>query len=128
MNNNVNLKELARAEALAAAQRDEMMDVLQTRYTKACEEQNAEDAAMFARKIRNKLLEASDNRLALDRLGLVAPSGSTFTAWLSFLKALGNILTGAWAKYRQDLRDLPDQPGFPFNIEFPTEPTSEAEE
>lgn len=128
MNNNVNLKELARAEALAAAQRDEMMDVLQTRYAKACEEQNVEDAAMFARKIRNKLLEASDNRLTLDRLGLVAPSGSTFTAWLSFLKALGNILTGAWAKYRQDLRDLPDQPGFPFNIEFPTEPTSEVEE
>ena len=75
MNNNVNLKELARAEALAAAQRDEMMDVLQARYAKACEEQNAEDAAMFARKIRNKLLETSDNRLALDRLGLVAPSG-----------------------------------------------------
>lgn len=105
-----------------------MMDVLQARYAKACEEQNAEDAAMFARKIRNKLLEASDNRLALDRLGLIAPSGSTFTAWLSFLKALGNVLTGAWAKYRQDLRDLTDQPGFPFNIEFPTEPTSEAEE
>jgi hypothetical protein len=128
MNNNINLKDLARAEAIVAAQRDEMMDTLRSRYEKACEEQNAEDAAMFARKIRNKLLENSDNKLALDRLGLVAPSGSTFTAWLSFLKALGNVLTGAWAKYRQALRDLPDQPGFPFNIEFPTEPTSEAEE
>jgi hypothetical protein len=28
----------------------------------------------------------------------------------------------AWAEYRQVLRDLPQQPGFPFVVEFPTKP------
>ena len=28
-----------------------------------------------------------------------------------------------WATYRQELRDLPTQPGFPENIIWPTEPT-----
>ena len=127
MNDNT-YKRLAKAEALEAQRRSETMEFFQERYEVACAEQNEEDAAMFARLIRNKLLEESDNELAFDRLGLVAPSGSTFTAWLSFLKKLGDVLTGAWAKYRQDLRDLPDQPGFPFNITFPDKPDSEAEE
>ena len=119
-------KRLAKAEALEAQRRSETMEFFQERYEVACEEQNEEDAAMFARLIRNKLLEESDNELAFDRLGLVAPSGSTFTAWLSFLKKLGEVLTGAWAKYRQDLRDVPEQPGFPFNITFPDKPDAEA--
>ena len=63
---------------------------------------------------------------ALDRLGLVAPSGSTFTAWLGFLKALGEALIGEWAQYRQALRDLPEQDGFPFSIVWPSAPGSEA--
>ena len=121
-------KRLAKAEALEAQRRSETMEFFQERYEVACEEQNEEDAAMFARLIRNRLLEESDNELAFDRLGLVAPSGSTFTAWLSFLKKLGEVLTGAWAKYRQDLRDIPEQPGFPFNITFPDKPDAEAED
>ena len=28
----------------------------------------------------------------------------------------------AWATYRQELRDLPSQEGFPFNITWPTQP------
>jgi hypothetical protein len=28
----------------------------------------------------------------------------------------------AWAQYRQDLRDVPQQGGFPFNVEWPTQP------
>ena len=28
----------------------------------------------------------------------------------------------AWATYRQELRDLPSQSGFPFNITWPTQP------
>jgi hypothetical protein len=28
----------------------------------------------------------------------------------------------AWATYRQALRDIPDQPGFPHNVAWPTKP------
>lgn len=30
----------------------------------------------------------------------------------------------AWATYRQALRDLPQQPGFPHDVVWPTSPTS----
>ena len=55
-------KRLAQAEAMAAAQKAETMEVLQAAYKRACEELNEEDAAAFARKIRNKLLSETDNR------------------------------------------------------------------
>lgn len=118
-------KRLARAEAMAEVQKSELMETLQAAYKRACEDENAEDAAAFARKIRDKLLAESDCEMSLDRLRLTAPSGNTFTAWLSFLRKLGDVLVGSWAKYRKDLRDLPEQEGFPFNIEFPTPPDSE---
>ena len=118
-------KRLARAEAMAKLQKSELMETLQAEYERACADENEEDAAAFARKIRNKLLAESDREMSLDRLGLTVPSGSTFTAWLSFLRKLGGVLVGSWAKYRKDLRDLPEQEGFPFNIDFPTRPDSE---
>jgi hypothetical protein len=118
-------KRLAQAEAMAAAQKAETMEVLQAAYKRACEELNEEDAAAFARKIRDKLLNETDSRVALDRFNISVPSGTSFTAWLSFLKSLGEIITGAWAIYRQALRDLPEQEGFPFNVTFPA--TTEVE-
>lgn len=118
-------KRLAQAEAMAAAQKAETMEVLQAAYKRACEELNEEDAAAFARKIRDKLLNETDSRVALDRFNISVPSGTSFTAWLSFLKSLGEIITGAWAIYRQALRDLPEQEGFPFNITFPAPPEVE---
>lgn len=118
-------KRLAQAEAMAAAQKAETMEVLQAAYKRACEELNEEDAAAFARKIRDKLLNETDSRVALDRFNISVPSGTSFTAWLSFLKSLGEIITGAWAIYRQALRDLPEQEGFPFNFTFPAPPEVE---
>jgi hypothetical protein len=118
-------KRLAQAEAMAAAQKAETMEVLQAAYKRACEELNEEDATAFARKIRDKLLNETDSRVALDRFNISVPSGTSFTAWLSFLKSLGEIITGAWAIYRQALRDLPEQEGFPFNVTFPTPPEIE---
>ena len=118
-------KRLAQAEAMAAAQKAETMEVLQAAYKRACEELNEEDAAAFARKIRDKLLNETDSRVALDRFNISVPSGTSFTDWLSFLKSLGEIITGAWAIYRQALRDLPEQEGFPFNVTFPTPPEIE---
>ena len=65
------------------------MEVLQAAYKRDCEELNEEDAAAFARKIRDKLLCDTDNRVALDRFNISVPSNGTFTAWLTFLKSLG---------------------------------------
>lgn len=115
-------KRLARAEAAAAKQNADLMETLRDAYERACEDQDEESAAEFCRKIRNKLLEESDAEMSLDRLGLSVPSGATFTAWLSFLKGLGNALTGAWSTYRKQLRDLTEQQGFPFNVTFPEKP------
>lgn len=124
MTDNTLYKRLAKAEAMAELQKSELTETLQAAYERACADENAQDAAAFARKIRDKLLAESDCEMSLDRLGLTAPSGNTFTAWLSFLRKLGDVLVGSWAKYRKALRDLPEQEGFPFNITFPELPDS----
>lgn len=109
-------KRLARAEAAAQAQKAELMETLQRAYENACQAQDAEEAAELARKIRNKLLDSTDKEMSLDRLGLDTSSATKFIA------SLANIFSGAWAKYRQELRDITEQEGFPFNITFPTPP------
>ena len=35
---------------------------------------------------------------------------------------LDNVAKAKWAAYRQALRDVPDQPGFPFNVVWPEQP------
>ena len=115
-------KRLAKAEAMAEMTKAGLMETLQSAYERACKEGDADSAAEFCRKIRNKLLEDSDAEMSFDRLGLSVPSGTTFTAWLSFLKGLGDALTGAWSNYRKALRDIPEQEGFPFNVVFPEKP------
>lgn len=112
-------KRLARAEAAADAQRAELMETLQQAYKSACNTGNAEDAADLARAIRNKLLDSSDKEMSLDRLGLDTSTATKFVA------SLVKVFSGAWAQYRQQLRDIPEQAGFPFNVEFPTPPGSE---
>lgn len=85
---------------------------------------NAEYDALASavREKRDRLLAETDARMCLDRMGLEAPTGTTFSAWLSFLSGLGKVLSGEWARYRQALRDLPEQEGFPYHVEFPTTP------
>lgn len=78
--------------------------------------------AAAIREKRDKLLKDSDARMCLDRMGLSAPSGTGFTAWLDFLKTLAKEVSGEWAEYRKALRDLPEQPGFPYDVTFPTPP------
>ncbi|MGN1318898.1 MAG: phage tail assembly chaperone, partial [Lachnospirales bacterium] len=45
-----------------------------------------------------------------------------FSAWLGFFKKLGEVVNGEWAVYRQALRDIPEQEGFPFDVKFPSQP------
>lgn len=107
---------------------DLSLETLRTAYTEAIQAEDSEAAAVFARRIRNELLKQSDTELTLDRMGLEVPTETSFTAWLEFFKKLGSALTGDWAKYRQALRDLPEQEGFPLNVEFPSKPPDEPEE
>lgn len=91
-------------------------------WLQSAKELDYNKAAKEVRAKRDKLLAESDKVMCLDRLGLSVPNGSTFSAWLSFLKSLGNALSGEWAEYRQALRDIPEQPGFPYEVEFPEKP------
>ena len=116
---------ISRLETICEGITVQMNDVIKESYEKAVENKDEELAASLARKLRDNLLKESDSRVAFDRFDIKVPSGSSFSSWLSFLKSLGKILTSDWSKYRQELRDLPQQPSFPFDIKFPTIPTED---
>lgn len=116
---------ISRLETICEGITGQMNDVIKEAYEKAVENKDEELAASLARKLRDNLLKESDSRVAFDRFDVKVPSGSSFSSWLSFLKSLGKILTSDWSKYRQELRDLPQQPGFPFEIKFPNIPTED---
>lgn len=78
--------------------------------------------AADVRARRNLLLARTDKEMCLDRLGLTSPEGSTFTAWIGFLKTIASAVFGPMAKYRQALRDIPQQEGFPYDVTFPEFP------
>lgn len=85
---------------------------------------NAEYARLAAevRAKRDALLAETDKEMCLDRLGLTSPEGSTFTAWMGFLKTIASAVFGPMAKYRKALRDIPQQEGFPYDVTFPVPP------
>ena len=112
-------KRLARVEAMANAQKAELMETLWRMYETACSQQDAQQAAALVRKIRNRLLDNTDKEMSLDRLGLDTSSATTFIA------SLIRIFNGGWAQYRQALRDITKQAGFPFDITFPDPPDSD---
>ena len=109
-------KRIARIEAMNNASKAELLETLERAYNQACENGNEQDAAEFARKIRNKLLDKTDKQMSLDRIGLDTASVTKFIA------SLTKIFNGGWVQYRQALRDLPEQEGFPFNIKYPEPP------
>ena len=110
---------LARMEAICNQLRSEMDDVMRRAYDQAVADQDEERAAEMARKIRNRLLDQSDAQMSLDRIGL---DTSSTTAFLASLK---HIFDNAWAMYRQHLRDISSQEGFPFNIDWGVSPDAE---
>ena len=62
-------------------------------------------AALNVRITRNALLDRSDKEMAVDRIESEDPQ-----------------YVDAWKAYRQALRDITKQGGFPFNVEWPIEP------
>lgn len=65
------------------------------------------DAAAFVRAQRNSILRE-----------VVDPIVSNPLRW----GALTDDQRTAWAAYRQDLLDIPDQSGFPHNVTWPSKP------
>lgn len=107
---------LARMEAICNQIRSEMDDVMQSAYEKAVADKDEMRAAEMARKIRNRMLDKSDAEMSLDRIGLDTSSTT------SFLTSLKKIFDNSWAVYRQHLRDVPNQEGFPFDIDWGVAP------
>lgn len=82
--------------------------------------------AKEVRQKRDSLLADSDKNMILDRMGFDIPETITMTNILSVLTSFFEVLStarnGEWAIYRQRLRDLTKQDGFPYNVEFPEKP------
>ena len=113
---------LARMESICNQIKSEMDDVMQRAYEQAVANNDTDRAAEMARKIRNRMLDKSDAQMSLDRIGL---DTSTTTAFLASLK---KIFNNDWAVYRQHLRDITIQQGFPFNIDWGTPPDKTTDE
>ena len=100
-------------------------DNYETLFNKA-KNSDYESVAREVREKRNLLLEESDKEMAFDRLGFEIPSTITMTNIVTVLKnffnTLKSIRTGEWAEYRQALRDITNQEGFPYNVVFPEKP------
>lgn len=121
---------LAKMEAMCDQLRSEMSDILERAYAIAVEERDEDRAAELARKIRNKLLDASDKYNTVDRVfNFDLPKTISTTNVISAVKALiegiNGITVNDWSVYRQHLRDITDQPGFPFDIDWGTAPDAE---
>ena len=110
---------LARMESICNHIKCEMEDVMQKAYEQAVADNDTDRAAEMARKIRNRMLDKSDAQMSLDRIGL---NTSSTTAFLASLK---NLFDNDWAVYRQHLRDITAQEGFPFNIDWGISPDAE---
>ena len=115
-------KRLARIEAMSNHQKSQLLEVLRAAYEAACGSGDEQAAADAARALRNRLLDLSDKEMSLDRLGL------DIRNTITLLATLGTIFAGEWATYRQALRDIPQQDGFPFNITFPVAPDKTEDE
>ena len=91
----------ARKDSVVQYERSQLPGVLSERYEAAVAVQDVEEAADAARALRNKMLDDCDNMLVPDR---------------------PNVDVDAWKAYRQALRDVPEQEGFPLVIDWPVAP------
>lgn len=127
-----NEERIARLEAICDKMRAEEPDVQENALQAAILVKDEELAAALARMIRDKLLVESDGMLAFDRWGINVPEEVSMTTILPAFKALADglkqLLRSDWAAYRQALRDLPQQEGFPFVINWPEAPDAKKDD
>lgn len=89
-------------------------------------QQEYDEYAKIVRDERNKLLAETDKEMVLDRLKLDMPEEITLSNIVQGLKdfftSLKEIKNSPMSEYRQKLRDIPQQKGFPYEVEFPIKP------
>ncbi len=100
------------------------VDVNYDMWLQRAKDQETARLAAEIRARRNALLLATDARMCLDRIGVQAMS-STAADGLDIAYSLSAALSGKWAEYRQALRDIPQQAGFPHEVEFPAVPAED---
>lgn len=81
-------------------------------------EKEIEELSAEIRKKRNELLAESDNAFCIDRICHDISDISTTT----FTEKLRELSESPITKYRQALRDITEQEGFPYNVIWPTKP------
>ena len=128
MNNTVEMR-LSKLEANMNALRCEFDETIESAYRRACADRDAESAAEYARMLRNKLLNESDKYNTVDRVfRFDLPDTVTMTnivsALSSLIKGIKGIGINDWSVYRQHLRDITAQDGFPFDIDWGNAPSS----
>ena len=88
--------------------------------------QEFDKLAQEIRAKRDELLAETDKEMVLDRLKLNMPEDISMTNIVQgikeFFTSLKEIFNSEWAKYRQSLRDIPQQPGFPYDVVWPEKP------
>lgn len=112
--------------------RDNLAETIEAnfeKWLKDVKEKDFNEVAAAVRAKRNELLAQTDKEMCLDRLGIEIPENisatNLLTAVTSVFKGIGKILNNNMSKYRQELRDLTNQEGFPYNIVWPTKDKEE---
>lgn len=106
----------------------ERFEANKEKWWSIAKQRDYDETAKEIRDLRNDLLTQTDKEMSIDRIISDIPSDpGSITAFLPFLKSLISSLTGAMAKYRQALRDVPQQEGFPYDITWPERPKEEKE-
>ena len=103
-------------EQYVYAMREEAKQVLEDTYLQAVADNDEATAAQCIRKLRNHLLDGTDKDVVLDRAGLDPSTDEALRE--SVDEAIHNDITD----YRQALRDIPEQEGFPFDVVWPINP------
>lgn len=112
--------------------RDGLQEDVENNFDKWIEKAKQAEYEKLADEVRSKrdaLLAETDKEFALDRINLNIPEKVTASTMLNvfkdILEGLGSVCSGEMAKYRQALRDIPQQEGFPYDVKFPLKPNNQ---
>lgn len=120
---------------ISIQKRENLQDEIEQNYETWLEYAKNREYDKLAEEIRtkrNELLQETDKEMCIDRLNIELPKELTATNLLisvkQFFEGISSISNGSMAKYRQELRDITKQSGFPYSVIFPIKPTKENKE
>ena len=101
-------------------------------WLEMAKKQEFDNLSQEIRAKRDELLAETDKEMVLDRLKLTMPEDISMTNIVQgikeFFTSLKEIFSSEIAKYRQLLRDIPQQPEFPYNVVWPEKPKTNDED